>query len=95
MKNEEGINTRTKIDKARSNTAHTCTNPRGARTLDLMVFQRITVEPDKMAGQPCLRGLRIPVATVVAMGAEGITPAEAPSSCAPSPRPGRPTAARP
>ena len=37
------------------------------------MFERITVEPDKMGGQPCIRGLRIPVATVVAMVADGMT----------------------
>jgi uncharacterized protein (DUF433 family) len=39
-----------------------------------MSFERITVEPDKMGGQPCIRGLRIPVATVVAMVADRMTP---------------------
>lgn len=39
-----------------------------------MSFDRITVEQDKMGGQPCIRGLRIPVATVVAMLADGMTP---------------------
>jgi uncharacterized protein (DUF433 family) len=38
-----------------------------------MTFERITVDPDKMAGQPCIRGLRIPVATVVTMIADGMT----------------------
>ncbi|MBI4330511.1 MAG: DUF433 domain-containing protein [Chloroflexi bacterium] len=38
-----------------------------------MRFQRITVDPGKMGGVPCLRGLRIPVATVIAMLAEGMT----------------------
>lgn len=38
-----------------------------------MTFPRITVEPGKMGGQPCIRGLRIPVATVVAMVADGMT----------------------
>lgn len=41
-----------------------------------MVFQRITIEPGKMGGVPCIRGLRIPVATVVAMVADGMTEAE-------------------
>ena len=41
-----------------------------------MAFERITVDPDKMGGQPCIRGLRIPVATVVAMIADGMTVAE-------------------
>ena len=38
-----------------------------------MRFERITVEPDKMGSVACIRGLRIPVATVVAMLAEGMT----------------------
>lgn len=41
-----------------------------------MSFERITVEPDKMGGVPCIRGLRIPVATVVGMVAEGMTAEE-------------------
>jgi len=41
-----------------------------------VTFERITVEPDKMSGQPCIRGLRIPVATVVAMVADGMSPEE-------------------
>ena len=36
-------------------------------------FPRITVDPDQMAGVPCIRGLRIPVATVVALVADGMT----------------------
>jgi len=39
-------------------------------------FTRITVEPDKMGGVPCIRGLRIPVATVVGMVADGMTEKE-------------------
>ena len=38
-----------------------------------MKFARITIEPEKMGGTPCIRGLRIPVATVVAMVAEGMS----------------------
>ena len=38
-----------------------------------MKFTRITVEPNKMGGVPCIRGFRIPVATVVDMVAEGMT----------------------
>lgn len=37
-----------------------------------MAFERITINPDQMAGVPCIRGLRIPVATVVEMVAEGM-----------------------
>lgn len=38
-----------------------------------MRFERITVDPAQMGGMPCIRGLRIPVATVVAMVADGMT----------------------
>lgn len=38
-----------------------------------MSFERITVEPGKMGGRPGIRGLRIPVATVVAMIADGMS----------------------
>jgi uncharacterized protein (DUF433 family) len=41
-----------------------------------MRFTRITVNPDQMGGVPCLRGLRIPVATVVGMVADGMTERE-------------------
>jgi uncharacterized protein (DUF433 family) len=37
-----------------------------------MKFTRITVNPAQMGGVPCIRGLRIPVATVVGMIAEGM-----------------------
>lgn len=39
-------------------------------------MDRITVNPKQMGGVPCIRGLRIPVATVVNMIAGGMTPAE-------------------
>jgi uncharacterized protein (DUF433 family) len=38
-----------------------------------MEFRRITVDPRQMGGVPCLRGLRIPVATVVGMVADGMS----------------------
>lgn len=41
-----------------------------------MRLSRITVDPAKMDGVPCIRGLRIPVATVVAMVADGMTEQE-------------------
>jgi uncharacterized protein (DUF433 family) len=41
-----------------------------------MQFPRITVDPAQMAGVPCIRGVRIPVATVVSMVAEGMTESE-------------------
>ena len=39
-------------------------------------MDRITIDPKVMGGVPCLRGLRIPVATGVNMIAGGMTPAE-------------------
>lgn len=42
----------------------------------IMKFTRITVNPKQMDGVPCIRGLRIPVATVVGMVADGMTEAE-------------------
>src|SRR5215471_2985805 len=41
-----------------------------------MKFTRITVDPRQMGGVPCLRGLRIPVAAVVAMVADGMSETE-------------------
>ena len=41
-----------------------------------MKFTRITVKPDQMGGVPCIRGLRIPVATVIGMVAEGMSQKE-------------------
>ncbi|MBF0607264.1 MAG: DUF433 domain-containing protein [Candidatus Magnetobacterium sp. LHC-1] len=38
-----------------------------------MIFTRITVDPRQMAGVPCIRGLRIPVATIVGMIADNMT----------------------
>jgi len=37
-----------------------------------MNFERITVNPKQMGGVPCIRGLRIPVATILGMLADGI-----------------------
>lgn len=41
-----------------------------------MKFTRITVDPAQMGGAPCIRALRIPVATVVGMLADGMAEAE-------------------
>jgi uncharacterized protein (DUF433 family) len=41
-----------------------------------MRFERITVDPRQMNGVACVRGLRIPVATVVGMVADGMTEPE-------------------
>jgi uncharacterized protein (DUF433 family) len=41
-----------------------------------MRYTRVTTNANQMGGVPCIRGLRIPVATVVGMVADGMTPAE-------------------
>jgi uncharacterized protein (DUF433 family) len=41
--------------------------------IDPMTFTRITVNPMQMGGVPCIRGLRIPVSTVMEMMADGMT----------------------
>jgi uncharacterized protein (DUF433 family) len=38
-----------------------------------MKFTRITVDAKQMGGVPCIRGLRIPVATIIGMVADGMT----------------------
>lgn len=40
------------------------------------MFTRITVRPEQMGGAPCIRGMRIPVATVVGLVAEGMSTKE-------------------
>jgi uncharacterized protein (DUF433 family) len=42
----------------------------------LMKFTCITIDPKRMGGVPCLRGRRIPMPTVVAMVADGMTEGE-------------------
>ena len=41
-----------------------------------MGFERVTVNPAQMGGVPCIRSLRIPVATVVGLVAQGMAEAE-------------------
>ena len=41
-----------------------------------MMYSRITIDPDQMGGVPCIRGPRIPVATVLDMLAEGLSEAD-------------------
>ncbi len=38
-----------------------------------MAYTRITVNPKQMGGVPCIRGMRIPVATIVGMVADGMS----------------------
>jgi uncharacterized protein (DUF433 family) len=44
-----------------------------AREVKDVPFPRITVDPGRMGGIPCIRSLRMPVATVVGMVADGMT----------------------
>jgi uncharacterized protein (DUF433 family) len=37
-----------------------------------VAYERITIDSAVMGGQPCIRGLRFPVATVMAMLADGM-----------------------
>jgi uncharacterized protein (DUF433 family) len=37
------------------------------------IFPRITVEPDKCGGKPCIRGYRLTVEHILALLAEGTT----------------------
>lgn len=48
------------------------TSPR-PRLSTLVGVDRITINAKQMGGVPCIRGLRIPVATVVGMIANGMT----------------------
>lgn len=36
-----------------------------------VAHERITIEPDKMTGQPCIRGIRMPVVTIIGLLAQG------------------------
>jgi uncharacterized protein (DUF433 family) len=44
--------------------------------MDEPAFNRITINPNQMGGVPCIRALRVSVATVVGMVAEGMSEAE-------------------
>jgi uncharacterized protein (DUF433 family) len=37
------------------------------------MYERITIDPYQMDGKPCVRNLRIPVATIVSMIAQGMS----------------------
>src|SRR3954453_11219261 len=62
-------------DTGRSPACHARRSEAGAEA-NAMKFTRITVDPKQMGGVPCIRGLRIPVATVVGMVAEGMSEGE-------------------
>ena len=40
------------------------------------MFDCITARPEQLGGTPCVRGLRIPVATVVGLVAQGMSTAQ-------------------
>ena len=42
----------------------------------MKTFTRITVDPYQMGGLPCIRSLRIPVATIVGMVGDGMAETE-------------------
>ena len=50
--------------------------PTGPGYAPCVTFTRITVDPALMGGMPCIRGLRVPVATVVTMFADGLSESE-------------------
>ena len=37
------------------------------------MFERISIHPNQMSGEPCIRMLRIPVATVITLIAQGLS----------------------
>jgi len=43
------------------------------RIKEKIMNDRITVDPNRMGGEPCIRNLRIPVATIITMIAQGMT----------------------
>lgn len=42
-------------------------------TMTHSVFDRITLDPERCFGRPCIRGLRMPVASILAHLAAGMT----------------------
>jgi len=40
------------------------------------LLDRVTIEPDKLGGKPCIRGIRIRVSDVLGLLAHGLTPAQ-------------------
>lgn len=45
----------------------------GVISVSPQVHHRITIEPDKVDGQPCIRSLRFPIVTVLRMVAGGMS----------------------
>jgi uncharacterized protein (DUF433 family) len=44
--------------------------------MTMKLLERITVEPGKCGGRPCIRGLRVRVTDILGMLAEDVSPAE-------------------
>ena len=42
-------------------------------TMTHCIFDRITLDPERCFGKPCIRGLRMPVASILAHLAAGMT----------------------
>ena len=40
------------------------------------MYERITINPNRLGGEPCIRNLRIPVATIITMIVQGMTTEE-------------------
>lgn len=40
---------------------------------DLMLLERITVDPNQCGGRPCIRGMRVRVTDILAMLSEGVS----------------------
>jgi uncharacterized protein (DUF433 family) len=51
-------------------------DPRVLTLGSIVTYTRITVNPAQMGGAPCIHGLRIPVAAVVEMIADGMEESE-------------------
>lgn len=47
----------------------------------LLALPRLTFDRDIMAGQACIRGMRIPVSLIVHLVANGMTPSEIIAEC--------------
>lgn len=44
--------------------------------MDASLLERITIEPGKCGGRPCIRGMRIRVSDILEMLGEGVSPDE-------------------
>ncbi|MGA9993456.1 MAG: DUF433 domain-containing protein, partial [Thiobacillaceae bacterium] len=42
-------------------------------TMDMNLIERITIEPGKCGGRPCIRGMRIRVSDILEMLGEGVS----------------------